>query len=80
MKSNRLLYLFESTINMKRILTALLPAFLSLNLIVSAVPVFDIHVETAAEPTETAETTAQAALSEDKITYMWDFEDASSQT
>ncbi len=65
---------------MKRILTALLAAFLSLNLIVSAVPVFDIHVETAAEPTETAETTAQAALSEDKITYMWDFEDASSQT
>ncbi len=61
---------------MKKTLSALLAMFLSLNLFVSAVPVLETHVEAASEQTESAEETT---LAEDGITYMWDFEDASSQ-
>lgn len=61
---------------MKKTLSALLAMFLSLNLFVSAVPVLETHVEAASEQTESAE---EATLAEDGITYMWDFEDVSSQ-
>lgn len=61
---------------MKKTLSALLAMFLSLNLFVSAVPVLETHVEAASKQTEYAE---EATLAEDGITYMWDFEDASSQ-